>query len=612
VRVVSLCIVLAVAFAVASPAVADPGIGVAPGGPSLLAPGDILEPGPGAPTAPPLPAPAAVVPGGALGLPPAGNADDISYGDFVFPPLGPFFAQFSVAPGALGHPFSVPFPPHTSVFFEGPAGPPGGDWAVEGDIYSSYNPPGGMLGPFGPVFPPAPCAIATNLQSADENGMPPFAFGFPMVGLGLIDVAPGPPPGAIDDLDSLELLDNAFVDGLPPPGMLDGPVFFTVDGATAGMLPPLPPFFTPNTAGDVLAFDPAVGLVKYATFAMLGLAPGDDIDALEVSYTSGAAIPAGWAPGPDVILFSLAPGSPTNAALGSICFGPGSGLPGDIYVDMAPFGAPPMPALDTEMLGLNTGRSGGFAGADDVDAIDFTLASFIDTDGDVQDDAVDFDDDGDLIGDMIDNCPLAANPMQENTDAAPLDNGPVVSGDDVTIVNGGDAAGDACDFDIDNDGLGNADELGLPGPACPAATAPTDPFDIDTDEGHRHDGWECANGTDPNDPSLEFAGAATPDADGDNISGLWEERGYNASDALTDSDGDGCWDMVELGSVDGNLTVGDVDRLVVARRALGLIAPEPSQDYVLDIDKNGVVGNPDRLFVARAALLGAPWTPKSC
>jgi hypothetical protein len=58
--------------------------------------------------------------------------------------------------------------------------------------------------------------------------------------------------------------------------------------------------------------------------------------------------------------------------------------------------------------------------------------------------------------------------------------------------------------------------------------------------------------------------------------------------------------------------VNDADRLAVARRALGIWAPEPNQDYVLDIDKNGTVGDPDRLFVARAALLPAPWTPKSC
>jgi polyhydroxybutyrate depolymerase len=222
------------------------------------------------------------------------------------------------------------------------------------------------------------------------------------------------------------------------------------------------------------------------------------------------------------------------------------------------------------------------------------------------------DADSDLMPDGADNCPAVANFDQINTDGLALNNGPIVAGNDVSIVNGGDTEGDACDADDDNDGLPDAVELGLPGPACPPATAPTDPLDLDTDEGRRHDGWECANGTDPTNPSSEFVGVALPDSDGDNIPGNWEARGYNASDALLDSDGDGCWDMVELASVDGNRVVADADRLAVARRALGIYVAEPNQDYVLDIDKNGGVGDSDRLFVARAALLPAPWVPKSC
>jgi hypothetical protein len=73
--------------------------------------------------------------------------------------------------------------------------------------------------------------------------------------------------------------------------------------------------------------------------------------------------------------------------------------------------------------------------------------------------------------------------------------------------------------------------------------------------------------------------------------------------------------MVELASVDGNMAVGDPDRLAVARRALNIPpfnVAITTQDYVLDLDKNGTVADPDRLFVARAALLPAPWTPKSC
>jgi hypothetical protein len=83
-----------------------------------------------------------------------------------------------------------------------------------------------------------------------------------------------------------------------------------------------------------------------------------------------------------------------------------------------------------------------------------------------------------------------------------------------------------------------------------------------------------------------------------------------------DSDGDGCADLVETASVDGNKTSGDPDRLAVARRVL-LQSPYdqpgyvPDQDYVFDVSKNKMLGDEDRLFVARAVLL-PDWLPKSC
>jgi hypothetical protein len=230
--------------------------------------------------------------------------------------------------------------------------------------------------------------------------------------------------------------------------------------------------------------------------------------------------------------------------------------------------------------------------------------SFTDT-GSAQCVIDDADDDG--VADASDNCPSVANAAQENTDAAPLPNGPLAPGDDATILRS-DSLGDACDADDDNDGLDDGDEIG---PPCAIASSATDPLDIDSDGDHLTDGWECARGSDPADPDSKINGTVQVDADGDRVVDLWEMRGYNGSDASIDSDGDGCHDMVELASIDGNQSADDSDRLAVARGVLGIWDPEPAQDFVLDIDKNGVPGDPDRLFVARAVLLPA-WEPKAC
>jgi hypothetical protein len=218
------------------------------------------------------------------------------------------------------------------------------------------------------------------------------------------------------------------------------------------------------------------------------------------------------------------------------------------------------------------------------------------------------DGDGDLVPDAYDNCPSTGNPLQENADAGPLDNGPMAPGDDVTLPTS-DMLGDACDADADNDGLPNTTEAG--GAPCASASGATDPVALDSDGDHLHDGWECAHNSDPANGLSRFVGSGVADTDADRVTDLWEERGYNGSAGSSDADGDGCHDLVEIASVDGNLIVGDPDRLAVARRALGIWGPHGGQDYVLDIDRNGTVGDPDRLFVARAALL-EDWLPKAC
>jgi hypothetical protein len=212
--------------------------------------------------------------------------------------------------------------------------------------------------------------------------------------------------------------------------------------------------------------------------------------------------------------------------------------------------------------------------------------------------------------DGIDNCPGLYNADQFNTDSNPRDNGPLAPANDATSMTT-DAPGDACDAEDDGDGIGDGDEATFPVPGCAAATAAIDATKFDTDGDHLHDGWECANGSDPSNPASKFNGSGGGDGDADRIPDLWEMRGYNGSGASIDSDGDGCHDLVEVASIDGNTTLTSPDYLSVARRALDLWGPHAAQDYVLDMDKNGTVTDADRLFATRAVLLPT-WLPKSC
>jgi hypothetical protein len=231
-----------------------------------------------------------------------------------------------------------------------------------------------------------------------------------------------------------------------------------------------------------------------------------------------------------------------------------------------------------------------------------------DTDNDGFNDPPDLSFDGVNTNAAADNCPTISNPSQVNTDAAPIANGPNLGGDDTTIGNG-DRFGNACDSDDDNDNAADTAEPLFPAAGCLAATAPTNPLDRDSDGDHLLDGWECQNGSDPSNAASKFLGTGSPDADGDNINDVWESRGHATSSSSLDTDGDGCSDLVEVASVDGNLNVGTVDSLAVARAAFGIWLPDPQQDEAFDLTKNGTVDIADRLFVARAAFI---WAPPAC
>jgi hypothetical protein len=452
---------------------ADPSIGL--DGPSLNTPpivtSSVLEPAPGSPGFGPLALPAVTLTAASLSIPAAVELDAISFGNDILPPGASWHLMFSVSPGAIGNPASAGPPgPFPNVREEAgvlpPAGPPIADGGVPGDIYSSFSmvAPGGPLGAFAPApGVPSPCAVQSNLQAADDlAGIPEF----PKVGLGL---APDPPGAAVgDNVATLDMSDNTVVDFDPPgpPGpdfILDAPVWFSVTGATAGLLPP---FGAPaNSGADIFVALPGGGLVRWATGAMLGLPLGAEIDALAIEYTSGAALGGGWVGPPDIVRFSLTPASPGLPALIPLCFALGAATGGDAFVDLAPFGAPPAGYVDAEMIGINTIRSGG-AVNDNLNSMDVCLAGGGDVpDADSLDNACDFDDDNDGTGDMADNCPAVGNPGQANNDAPPF----VFAGNEWIS----DTDGDACDPDDDNDGCIDPSEAGLP-----PARDPFNPWDF--------------------------------------------------------------------------------------------------------------------------------------
>ncbi|XP_023227944.1 cartilage oligomeric matrix protein-like [Centruroides sculpturatus] len=143
-----------------------------------------------------------------------------------------------------------------------------------------------------------------------------------------------------------------------------------------------------------------------------------------------------------------------------------------------------------------------------------------DADGDGLGDACDEDADGDNIPNNPDNCPLVPNPNQEDTDedspdrlGDACDNCPTVPNAD-QLDSDGDGIGDACDQDIDNDGIHNlldncraipngdqvdrdGDGLGDVCDNCPSVPNP-DQEDLDKDRigdvcdsprDRDHDGW---------------------------------------------------------------------------------------------------------------------------
>ena len=235
---------------VASQVAAAASFTLAPGSPSLFTgpgftPSDIfVTPGPvGGP-------PTLAVPGAAMGLAPHDNIDAMAFG----PILTMIAYSFSVDPFAIGAAGSA-------VGIESSVA------QQAGDVYTSFG--AGMN------------TLATNQDLA-----------------GLVPPVPSGIPGGapfIDDIDSLEANSPTLLGPATP-------LIFSVDPFS-----PLLGAFPGTGPADLFVTAPGGTPVPFIPAAVLGLLPGDDIDALmfDITATSGLAP-----------VFSLAPGSPTLALLG--------------------------------------------------------------------------------------------------------------------------------------------------------------------------------------------------------------------------------------------------------------------------------------------------------
>ena len=203
--------------------------------------------------------------------------------------------------------------------------------------------------------------------------------------------------------------------------------------------------------------------------------------------------------------------------------------------------------------------------------------------------------DGDGIPDSEDNCPLVANPGQENTDSGPppsgtggIGNGKGIAGDDATIPNG-DSLGDACDDDLDNDGIPNASDPDPGGDITyddnnNGIVCPTDP----ADDGPSWDS-NCNGVLDGKEAICPLAVNANGDDDWDGLLNTWEVCKWGTNPNVIDSDGDTLGDCKEAADVDGNGVVSFTGDVIYYAKAALLPPATFGQDGDFDIDGNNTL-----------------------
>jgi hypothetical protein len=208
------------------------------------------------------------------------------------------------------------------------------------------------------------------------------------------------------------------------------------------------------------------------------------------------------------------------------------------------------------------------------------------------------DSDCDGTPDSSDNCPLVYNPGQYNSDSGPrpsgtgaIGNGTGIPGHDATIPNG-DPFGDACDADLDNDGILNAtdthpggdityDTNGNGNPCVPLGTDAAD-------HGPSWD-WDCNGKRDGVEAICPLAVNPKGDDDGDGLLNTWEVCKWGTDPAKVDTDADGKGDCTEAADVDGNGVVNFTGDVIDYAKAILLAPAAFGRDGDFDIDSNNVL-----------------------
>jgi hypothetical protein len=214
--------------------------------------------------------------------------------------------------------------------------------------------------------------------------------------------------------------------------------------------------------------------------------------------------------------------------------------------------------------------------------------------------------DGDGIPDSEDNCPLVPNPGQENSDSL-IGNGTGIAGDDVTVPNG-DSLGDACDDDLDNDGIPNATDPDPGGDITYDDNGNGDPCaPLGTDAADNGPSWDtnCNGVLDGLEASCPLAVNPDGDEDVDGLPDAWEVCKWGTNPKVVDSDGDTLGDCTEAVDTDGNGTVDFGGDALNSARATLLSAAQFGKDGDFDLNGNNVLGGDfgaDTLTVAKMAF----------